>query len=112
MAGLSSGRYSRLRNGGAVRTGRKLRYWWSAGMNWGKFRLQSHDAAARYASGQAVLAVSRLLRPYSNRNAFTGSRRAARYAGMKAATEQITKALRQIMMTSRGTISAGISENW
>jgi len=50
--------------------------------------------------------------PYSYLSAFTGSRRAAKYAGMRAAMEQIRKPLTQITKTSRGTISAGISENW
>ena len=50
-------------------------------------------------------------RSYSYRNAFTGSRRAAKYAGISAAMEQITNALMQMIQTSRGTTSAGIAEN-
>jgi hypothetical protein len=49
---------------------------------------------------------------YSNLNALTGSNLAAKYAGTRAAIEQIRKPLMQITKTSRGTISAGISENW
>jgi hypothetical protein len=49
---------------------------------------------------------------YSKRRAFTGSRRAAKYAGMSAAREQIKNALKQMSVTSRGITSAGIDENW
>jgi hypothetical protein len=49
---------------------------------------------------------------HSNRRALTGSSRAAKYAGIKAATVQIMNPLQQINATSFGTIWAGISANW
>ena len=49
---------------------------------------------------------------YSCRSAFTGSSRAAKYAGIKAASEQMRNALMQMIATSCGTTWAGILENW
>ena len=60
--------------------------------------------------------MKRLIEPWlqiihSYRSAFTGSRRAAKYAGISAANEQIKKALIQMIATSCGMTSAGIDEN-
>ena len=49
--------------------------------------------------------------PYSYLSALTGSSRAAKYAGISAANEQMRKALMQIIATSLGITSAGIAEN-
>ena len=49
--------------------------------------------------------------PSSARRAFTGSSREASQAGMKAASEQMKKALTQMMAISPGTISAGMPSN-
>ena len=62
-----------------------------------------------------MLADKRTLRHLSNhswRKAFTGSILAANHAGISAANEQIAKALTQMIRTSEGTTSAGISLNW
>jgi len=52
------------------------------------------------------------IRPsHSTRSAFTGSSRAARKAGISAATEQSRKAPMQMIATSEGMISAGMPSN-
>ena len=61
--------------------------------------------------GFAPAASHRAKCAYSKRNAFTGSMRAANHAGMNAERAEMTRALVEMMSTSRGSMLAGISAN-